>query len=316
MKFDCLISIIIPVYKVEAYLRKCLDSVVQQDLTECEIIVVDDGSPDACPAICDEYAQRFDTIRVIHKPNGGLSSARNAGIAQAKGKYIMLIDSDDYLEPDVLTSIKKLLYENEADVTVLRAKTVDDAGTIRDKVNYTIPKGNYTVNAYLSMLKAHPESVTFCAQFSIYRHEFLLENDLHFLEGIIHEDELWTVQVLLKAQTICYSDLFFYYHYIRSGSIMHSSNGEKSARSLFIVCEQCAALFTEQKESDIGYLKDRMVYLFLQAICKISDHRPYVQKFGRKFPIKNALYSKTKLKAIVFWISPVLYRKIFDQIRK
>ncbi|MDT6814838.1 glycosyltransferase, partial [Enterococcus faecium] len=96
----CEISIIVPVYKVEKYLRKCVDSILAQTFTDFEVILVDDGSPDNSGKICDEYAEKDNRVRVIHKENGGLSSARNAGIDVARGKYLGFVDSDDYIDED------------------------------------------------------------------------------------------------------------------------------------------------------------------------------------------------------------------------
>lgn len=104
----CEISIIVPVYKVEPYLRKCVDSILAQTFTDFEVILVDDGSPDNSGKICDEYASKDSRVRVIHKKNGGLSSARNAGIDVARGKYLGFVDSDDYIEKDMY----ELLYDN------------------------------------------------------------------------------------------------------------------------------------------------------------------------------------------------------------
>lgn len=99
------VSILVPVYKVEEYLSRCIDSVLSQDFTDWELILVDDGSPDRCPEICDEYAQKDERIRVVHKENGGLPSARLAGFKEAKGEYLVFLDSDDYLLPDALTTL-------------------------------------------------------------------------------------------------------------------------------------------------------------------------------------------------------------------
>lgn len=104
----CEISIIVPVYKVEKYLRKCVDSILAQTFTDFEVILVDDGSPDNSGKICDEYAEKDNRVRVIHKENGGLSSARNAGIDVARGKYLGFVDSDDYIDEDMY----EILYEN------------------------------------------------------------------------------------------------------------------------------------------------------------------------------------------------------------
>ena len=99
------VSVVIPVYKVEPYLRRCVDSVLAQTLSDLEIILVDDGSPDHCPEICDEYASKYENIQVLHKPNGGLASARNAGMKMAAGKYLFFLDSDDWLDADGLEKL-------------------------------------------------------------------------------------------------------------------------------------------------------------------------------------------------------------------
>ena len=99
------LSIIMPVYNVEDYLCKCIDSVLNQDYEDYEVILVDDGSPDECPKICDSYAKKHDNIRVVHRENGGLSAARNSGIEVAIGEYILFVDSDDYIEPNVLGTL-------------------------------------------------------------------------------------------------------------------------------------------------------------------------------------------------------------------
>lgn len=121
-----LISIIIPVYKVEKYLEKCIESVLKQTYTNLQIILVDDGSPDNCGKICDEYAKKDPRIEVIHKVNGGLSDARNVGIAKAKGKYIGFVDSDDYIKEDMYEILINLIKEYDADVSICNLYDVID----------------------------------------------------------------------------------------------------------------------------------------------------------------------------------------------
>ena len=111
-----MISIIIPVYKTEPYLRKCVDSVLAQTYTNLEVILVDDGSPDDCGKICDEYAAKDSRVKVIHKENGGLSSARNCGLDVATGKYIGFVDSDDWIDPDMYETLLGLLLRYDADI--------------------------------------------------------------------------------------------------------------------------------------------------------------------------------------------------------
>ena len=121
MKND-LISIIIPVYKVEKYLEKCIESVLKQTYTNLQIILVDDGSPDNCGKICDEYAKKDSRIEVIHKANGGLSDARNVGISKAKGRYIGFVDSDDYIKEDMYEILLNLIKKYELENQIEKAK--------------------------------------------------------------------------------------------------------------------------------------------------------------------------------------------------
>lgn len=120
-----MISVIVPVYKVEKYLRRSIESVLNQTYTDLEIVLVDDGSPDQCGMICDEYAQKDSRIRVIHKENGGLSSARNAGIKIAKGEYITFLDSDDYIENDAYETLINVAANTDADVIEGGIKYID-----------------------------------------------------------------------------------------------------------------------------------------------------------------------------------------------
>jgi len=133
-----LVSIIIPVYNVESYINQCIDSVIQQTYKNVEIILVDDGSDDSCPRICDEYARKDPRIRVIHKPNGGASDARNAGLAIAKGEYIYFLDSDDYIEKDAIATLVVHAHHYDADVVFFDALIL-----------YDIPNPNYRVDFYL-----------------------------------------------------------------------------------------------------------------------------------------------------------------------
>ena len=127
-KSELLLSIIVPVYNVERYLPKCIDSLLNQDLPSdaYEIIIVDDGSPDVCPAICDDYAMRFANIKVIHRENGGLSAARNSGIDGAEGKFVQFVDSDDYLESNVLKTLVEKMETDQLDVLRFNYRNVNE----------------------------------------------------------------------------------------------------------------------------------------------------------------------------------------------
>ena len=128
-----LISVIIPVYKVEKFLEKCVNSVLEQTYKNLEIILVDDGSPDGCPALCDELAKKDKRIKVIHKKNGGVSSARNAALDEAKGKYVCFVDSDDYIEPTYAEDLHKAITENDVQMAV--CDTYDVYNTSKTQIN-------------------------------------------------------------------------------------------------------------------------------------------------------------------------------------
>ncbi|MBQ6543175.1 MAG: glycosyltransferase family 2 protein, partial [Clostridia bacterium] len=137
-----LISVIVPVYKVEKYLPRCLDSILSQSFTDFELLLVDDGSPDSCPEICDEYARRDRRISVIHKENGGLSSARNAALERATGKYVSFVDSDDYITADALQTLYSALTETDSDIAVGNMMSIDESGNISD---FYIPAAGRTL---------------------------------------------------------------------------------------------------------------------------------------------------------------------------
>ena len=131
-----MVSIIVPIYNVEPYLRRCVDSLVVQTYKDIEIILVDDGSPDRCPQMCDEFAQKYDIIRVIHKTNGGLSSARLAGFREAKGQYIQFVDSDDYIEPTMIEEMVKAITAHHAELAICGYNTIHGESKVANLLPY------------------------------------------------------------------------------------------------------------------------------------------------------------------------------------
>ena len=122
------ISVIVPIYKVEKYLRRCVNSILRQSYTKLEILLIDDGSPDACPEICEAYAKTDSRVRVIHKENGGLSSARNTGLEIAEGEYIAFVDGDDYIHSEMLKQLYHALKDTDADLSVCNLQYVNEEG--------------------------------------------------------------------------------------------------------------------------------------------------------------------------------------------
>lgn len=214
-----ILSLIIPVYKTELYLSECLNSILKQDIRDVEIILVDDGSPDECPKICDRYAAEYSFIQVIHKENGGLSSARNNGLLAAKGEYVWFIDSDDYLLPAALEIIKSALVYGknvEAFSSGIMRFYMDSQSFVSEKLPYGRlynKKGNY-------LWDNCPPGAT--PRF-ICNREFLINNNLYFQSGLLHEDGEWGFRMLYLAKSIKILDQPVYVYRIRtSGSIMSS----------------------------------------------------------------------------------------------
>lgn len=193
------LSVIIPVYKVEKYLAQCVDSVINQNLENIEIILVDDGSPDNCPIICDEYSKRISFIKVIHKKNGGLSSARNEGIKAATGDYLMFMDSDDWWNSDVKVSDILLYVKRNTDVDMFLFTSLDYidgegfykrsehnnfknicVDSIESYYNSLIANGNMEVSANTKILKT----------------DFIKSNGLYFKENLLGEDNEWIIRLL------------------------------------------------------------------------------------------------------------------------
>lgn len=212
-----LISIIVPVYKVEEYLDECVQSLINQTYFNIEIILIDDGSPDRCPQMCDEWARKDSRIRVIHKKNGGLSSARNVGMNVANGEYICFVDSDDELPHNAIELFVSPLKNKSVDLVVGKYKFV---GKTRD-LPLSLEDGTLLENdQILSSYALGKWDVTACNK--MYRLDFLKLNKLIFKEGLIHEDILWSFQVACLAHSLYVVNKETYIYKIRENSIVTS----------------------------------------------------------------------------------------------
>ena len=216
MKND-LISIIIPVYKVEKYLEKCIESVLKQTYTNLQIILVDDGSPDNCGKICDEYAKKDPRIEVIHKVNGGLSDARNVGIAKAKGKYIGFVDSDDYIKEDMYEILINLIKEYDADVSICNLYDVIDGKEY-------IKNNENGIQEYsrLEILKEVllDKNIQSYAWNKLYKKE--LFDEIKYPIGKKYEDIGTTFYVFEKCNKIVVTSEPEYYYLKRSDSLVNN----------------------------------------------------------------------------------------------
>ena len=210
------VSIIVPVYKVERYLDKCISSIVNQTYTNLEIILVDDGSPDQCPQMCDAWAEKDTRIRVIHKENGGLSDARNAGMAVATGEYIAFVDSDDWIAPDLYTHLYRRLTEDHSDISACGVQLVWEDGT---SPRILTCMGNHVLSKEEAMQAIIEESwLKQPVWYKLYKTNLI--KDILFPVGKYHEDVFWSYQAVDKANKVSVSDYIGYYYLQRNDSIM------------------------------------------------------------------------------------------------
>ena len=210
------ISIIVPIYKVEAYLDGCVQSLVGQTYQNLEIILVDDGSPDSCPAMCDVWAEKDSRIRVIHKENGGLSDARNAGLAVATGDLISFIDSDDSIAPEFIRTLYDALVSTGADVAECGVDYVDESGKILRTRNAAGTSEMGRVEALRRLVQE--DGVYQTVWNKLYRRDVI--DGILFEKGKYHEDEFWTYQVFDRIQKLAMVKPSMYNYLQRGSSII------------------------------------------------------------------------------------------------
>ena len=219
---SALISVIVPIYKVEQYLTRCVDSIMNQTYQNLEIILVDDGSPDRCPYICDEYASQDSRVKVIHKENGGLSDARNVGMKIVSGEYVCFIDSDDWIELSMIETLYNLLIAHDCDISSGGIKMVwEDNRPFQVLYPFegchVLEDKEYALDCLMSNQYLVPMVWN-----KLYKTEII--KDIDFPKGKNHEDEYWSWRVISNANKIVCLETPMYNYLQRSGSIMRGSN--------------------------------------------------------------------------------------------
>lgn len=216
-------SLILPVYNVEAYLDRCMRSILEQDFQDYEIILVDDGSPDRCGEICDGYARKYSHVHVIHKPNGGLSSARNAGLQAAKGEYIWFIDSDDWIEPGALSLLREVCDAHRPDAVKFNHSRV--SGGNREEVRCNVPagvhEGEAQMNALIERAFCAGGKFVLSAWSYVYRRALLEENRCAFVSEreVGSEDYLFNLSLMPRIRKLLMLDAALYNYDKREGSL-------------------------------------------------------------------------------------------------
>ncbi len=303
---DKKLSFVLPVYRVEKYLPQCLDSILSQTTDECEVILVDDGSPDSCGAICDRYAEKYAVVKVIHKTNGGLGDARNAGMKAATGEYITFVDSDDYIEPGTVKKLLNWIRTFPADVCFLKLAKVFPDGTSeemgeglqRDRI---CGKTSLEVLEFLASCPKYPGSA--CAK--LLRRAFLEEHCFRFPDDRrLSEDLIFCLNVYEAAATFDYLDFPYYcYRQARSGSITNNVTAKYYFDTAMFVTE-VAGRFSEQGktrdragESMLSFAAYEYSILLWHLVCLPKEDRSKAREFLKEYKwiLSYGKSSKTKL---------------------
>ena len=245
------VSIIVPVYQVENYIRQCIDSILVQTFTDFELILVDDGSKDRSGKICDEYAVLDQRVKVIHKENGGLSDARNCGMDQAVGNYFMFVDSDDYIAPTMLEYLYKALMNKEADIAVCNFLHFFEEDRKRDFSTNIQSEVLSGAEIFYSRKNERVYGIWTVAWNKLYKRETL--GNVRFRFGKYHEDEFWAndiYQMDIKVVTI--PECLYYYRQ-RDNSIMGRKNIKRDFDILEALQERIAVYFMDERHADQAY---------------------------------------------------------------
>lgn len=274
-------SIIIPVYNIYDYLRECVQSILDQNDSDIEILLVDDGSKDKSGELCDLLATQHECIRVIHKENGGLSDARNAGVKQAKGKYLLFVDGDDYIKRDSLIKIHSVIVKNNyPDIVCLECNKFftnsNERIPMNDGISETINhlKGDDLYN-YIASLPKYPASA--CTK--AIRRDFFLDNSLFFVKGLLSEDLEWAMRLFTSIESAAYCPADYYmYRQTRSGSITNTVS-EKNVLDLLAIFSK--GIKRAKNSSESG--KRRMLCSFTEFIFRlIALHFGALSEINRK----------------------------------
>lgn len=259
-----MISLVVPVYNVEQFLAECVDSILGQTYEKFEVILVDDGSTDNSGYICEQYAATNEKVRVYHKSNGGLSSARNFGMNYATGEYVLFIDSDDTIERDtLLTCIPKITNpENENDCIVFTYSLVDEDGNnpCVDAEASTFPE-NVQLPGKAALKKLLQDEIQNFSWRILFRRKMWCENDISFPEGRLFEDVLTTYLFFLHARHVYFIKQRLYNYRQRNGSILHTVTGTSASESLNAFLQRSVLVTRAVPE--------------LQPYCEAQRHKAY-----------------------------------------
>ncbi|WP_270504839.1 glycosyltransferase family 2 protein [Eubacterium limosum] len=323
---NSLISIVIPIYKVENYIERCIKSIINQTYKFLEIILVDDGSPDDCGIICDQYAEIDSRITVIHQENKGLSGARNSGIDIAQGEFITFIDSDDWVCPDYIEILYNNLVDHSLDISI--CNYIDVSSYEIDQIR----SNNQNVNVFTNLEALEQYFTEFSTPFvvswgKLYKVE-LFEN-IRFPEGKIHEDEFTTYQLLFNAKKIGFINEPLYYYFQRNDSIMGNGFNIKGKNDCLEALEQRIDFYKRRKLKSLRtktyntycrVIEDLLINH--KAAISIDEYKSLLKKYKNisiKLLKSKHIKNRSKIRIFVFihfrFLSKI-WRKKYDQSNK
>ncbi len=312
MKF----SVILPIYKVEKYLHECVDSILNQTFTDFEVILVDDGSPDSCPQICDEYAAKDARVKVVHKINGGLASARNAGLEVAQGDYVCYVDSDDYLIDNKV--LERLAEKTESNPDIVHYKFAEwfesDGHVAPCYFDYNVPtKGRSLAEVYCDLIDK--DAYYNSAWSKIIKRSLLMDNNIRFEEGIVGEDNEWYYHVVMVAKKLVLLDEPLYVYRRRSCSITTSATEKNLRDQLHVLDKWEKILSTAENDARAQVVWGSLAKQFCSAVIlyaglnNVDSYMPELRK--KSYMLK---YSSNKRVVIFRWAIRLLGLKMFIQV--
>lgn len=308
------VSVIVPVYNVEKYLRKCLDSIVSQTLNDLEIILVNDGSTDTSPDICEEYKRKDERIKMITQKNQGLSAARNAGLKEAAGEYVIFIDSDDYIAENMLEILVNNITKSSADIATCGIYNVYQSymkPQYHKKEKYTC--GN--VEAYRQILIGKKIPASICNK--LLKRECI--EDLEFPVGKHYEDAFFHIDLMQQVKTVCVDTQPLYYYVHRSGSIT-TRKYQKSSYDIVEAYEKNIRMVQEKYPSLMPESEFRVFWAYFVVLDRMLKEKEYrnieqykhVKRYLKKHVkdiIKNPYFTRNrKIAAIILKFNLELYR--------
>lgn len=314
------VSIVVPVYKVEKYLRRCVDSLVRQTLHDIEIILVDDGSPDGCPALCDQLAAEDSRIRVVHKTNGGLSSARNAGLCVATGKYVGFVDSDDDVELDMYEKLVQKAEQYAADFVMCDYRRILSDGAT-SLVTKSLSGGFYEkkdIRDRIFPVLIMGENVDYGPLLSVchclYNREFLQNNKIVFAEDVKwSEDNLFSAYVGYHARRFYYIKGEALYHYYQNAESITTSYRAGAWEIYCRMNEYLQQYFLEKKDFDFSrQIQLHILYYACNVVgmeCKNAD-----SLFDAVRRVKNVLHAPVFTDAMRNFKLPAVSTKLWLQL--